>query len=152
MPPVQPAEASPGPRAAVLVSACLLGTCCNHEGGHSRRAAVEALGATHLLVPICPEMCGGLTTPRLAAERRGDRVVTEAGDDVTEFYERGALEAVELAHAVGARRAILKARSPSCGSSQIYDGTFTRTLVDGEGVTAFALRAVGIEVCSEEDL
>jgi uncharacterized protein YbbK (DUF523 family) len=93
-----------------------------------------------------------LTTPRPAAERRGDRVVTEAGDDVTEFYERGALEAVELAHAVGARRAILKARSPSCGSSQVYDGTFSRTLVDGEGVTASALRAVGIEVCSEEDL
>jgi len=152
MPPVQPAEASPGPRAAVLVSACLLGTCCNHEGAHSRRAAVEALGETHRLVPICPEVCGGLTTPRPAAERRGDRVVTEAGEDVTEFYERGAVEAVELAHAVGARRAILKARSPSCGSSQIYDGTFTRTLVDGEGVTASALRAVGVQVCSEEDL
>jgi uncharacterized protein YbbK (DUF523 family) len=156
MPPVQPAEASPGPRAVgrptILVSACLLGTCCNHEAGHSRRPAVEALGATNRLVPICPEMCGGLTTPRPAAERRGERVVTEAGDDVTENYERGALEAVELAHAVGARRAVLKARSPSCGSSRIYDGTFTRTLVDGEGVTAAALRAVGIEVLSEEDL
>ena len=77
-------------RPAVLVSACLLGTCCNHEGGHSRRAAVEALAATHRLVPICPEVCGGLSTPRPAAERRGDRVVTAAGDDVTEIYERGA--------------------------------------------------------------
>jgi uncharacterized protein YbbK (DUF523 family) len=110
------------------------------------------LGATNRIVPICPEMCGGLTTPRPAAERRGDRVVTEAGDDVTESYERGAREAVELAHAVGARRAVLKARSPSCGSSRIYDGTFTRTLVDGVGVTAAALRDVGIEVVSEEDL
>jgi uncharacterized protein YbbK (DUF523 family) len=121
----------------VLVSACLLGTCCNHEGGHSRRAAVEALGATHHLVPVCPEVCGGLPTPRPAAERRGDRVVTAAGDDVTAAYERGALAAVELAHAVGARRAVLKARSPSCGE---------------EGVTTAALRAAGIEVCSEEDL
>jgi uncharacterized protein YbbK (DUF523 family) len=139
-------------RPVILVSACLLGTCCNHEGGHSRRAAVEALGEAHRLVPVCPEACGGLPTPRPAAERRGDRVVTAAGDDVTAAYERGARVAVELAHAVGARRAVLKARSPSCGSSRVYDGTFTRTLHDGEGVTAAALRAAGVDVCSEEDL
>ncbi len=137
---------------ALLVSACLLGTCCNHEGGHSRRAAVESLHATHRLVPVCPEVCGGLATPRPAAERRGDRVVNVQGDDVTDAYERGARAAVQLASAVGARRAVLKARSPSCGSSKIYDGTFTRTLVEGEGVTAAALRAAGIDVISEEDL
>jgi uncharacterized protein YbbK (DUF523 family) len=139
-------------RPVLLVSACLLGTCCNHEGGHSRRAAVEALAASHRLVPVCPEVCGGLSTPRPAAERRDDRVVNADGVDVTEAYDRGAAAAVELAHAVGARRAVLKARSPSCGASRVYDGTFTRTLVDGEGVTAAALRAAGIEVCSEEDL
>jgi uncharacterized protein YbbK (DUF523 family) len=109
------------------VSACLLGTHCNHEAGHSRGAAVVALAATHRLVPICPEVCGGLPTPRPAAERNGDRVVTAAGDDVTAEYQRGARVAVELAQAVGARRAVLKARSPSCGGEQIYDGTFTRT-------------------------
>jgi uncharacterized protein YbbK (DUF523 family) len=139
-------------RPVLLVSACLLGTCCNHEGSHSRRAAVEALAASHRLVPVCPEVCGGLSTPRPAAERRDDRVVNADGVDVTEAYDRGAAAAVELAHAVGARRAVLKARSPSCGASRVYDGTFTRTLVDGEGVTAAALRAAGIEVCSEEDL
>jgi uncharacterized protein YbbK (DUF523 family) len=139
-------------RPVLLVSACLLGTCCNHEGGHSRRPAVEALAASHRLVPVCPEVCGGLSTPRPAAERRDDRVVNADGVDVTEAYDRGAAAAVELAHAVGARRAVLKARSPSCGASRVYDGTFTRTLVDGEGVTAAALRAAGIEVCSEEDL
>jgi uncharacterized protein YbbK (DUF523 family) len=139
-------------RPVLLVSACLLGTCCNHEGGHSRRAAVEALAASHRVVPVCPEVCGGLSTPRPAAERRGDRVVNADGVDVTEAYDRGAAAAVELAHAVGARRAVLKARSPSCGVSRVYDGTFTRTLRDGEGVTAAALRAAGIEVCSEEDL
>jgi uncharacterized protein YbbK (DUF523 family) len=139
-------------RPALLVSACLLGTRCNHEAGHSRRPAVEALAETHRLVPICPEVCGGLSTPRPAAERTGDRVVTVDGDDVTEEYERGAQAAVVLAIAVGAERAVLKARSPSCGSAQVYDGSFTRTLRDGEGVTAAALRAAGIDVISEEDL
>ena len=136
----------------MLVSACLLGTRCNHEAGDSFRAAVVALAGTHRLVPICPETCGGLSTPRPAAERDGARVVTVDGDDVTAEYERGARAAVELAKAVGARRAVLKARSPSCGSEQVYDGTFTRTLRAGEGVTATALRAAGIEVVSEEGL
>ena len=139
-------------RPAILVSACLLGTCCNHEGGHSRRPAVEALEATHRLVPICPEACGGLPTPRPAAEQHDGRVVTQDGDDVTDAYERGARAAVDLAHAVGAQRAVLKARSPSCGSNAVYDGSFSRTLRPGEGITAAALRAAGVEVVSEEDL
>jgi uncharacterized protein YbbK (DUF523 family) len=142
----------PGPRPALLVSACLLGTCCNHEGHHSKRAAVEALAAEYRLVPICPEVAGGLPTPRAAAEIRGDGVVNADGDDVTVEYRRGAQAAVELAAAVDARRAVLKARSPSCGAHQIYDGTFTRTLRNGEGITAAALRAAGVEVRSEEDL
>jgi uncharacterized protein YbbK (DUF523 family) len=139
-------------RPALLVSACLLGTCCNHEGSHSRRSAVAALSDEYFVVPICPEATGGLSTPRAAAERRGTRVVNSQGNDVTDAYERGARAAVELAEAVGARRAVLKARSPSCGTAKIYDGTFSRTLRDGAGVTAEALRAVGIEVVSEEDL
>jgi uncharacterized protein YbbK (DUF523 family) len=136
----------------LLVSACLLGVECNHEGGHSRRRSVEALAENYHLVPVCPEVCGGLSTPRAAAERRGDRVVNADGTDVTAAYERGAQAAVELAQATGARGAVLKARSPSCGSSEIYDGTFSRTLHDGEGVTAAALRAAGVEVISEDDL
>src|SRR5262245_45044324 len=111
-PPGRSANASPGPpagmicfmddRPTVLVSACLLGTACNHEGKPSRRAAVEALRATHRLIPICPEVCGGLSTPRPAAERVGDRVVTGSGDDVTDAYARGARAAVALAQATGA--------------------------------------------------
>lgn len=142
----------PRPRPPLLVSACLLGTCCNHEGRHSQRPAVEALAGEYTLVPICPEVVGGLPTPRVAAEIVGDRVVTADGEDVTAAYERGARAAVELASAVGARRAVLKARSPSCGAHAVYDGTFSRTLRDGEGVTAAALRAAGIEVASEEDV
>jgi uncharacterized protein YbbK (DUF523 family) len=142
----------PDDRPPLLVSACLLGTCCNHEGRHSRRANVEALGSSYRLVPICPEVVGGLPTPRPAAEIVGDRVVNHMGDDVTAEYERGARSAVELATALGASRAVLKARSPSCGAHAVYDGTFTRTLRDGEGITAAALRAAGVEVVSEEDI
>jgi len=128
----------------------LLGTSCNHEGKHSRRPAVEALAATHRVFPVCPEVCGGLSTPRAAAERVGDRVVNSEGDDVTDAYVSGARAAVDLARAVGASRAILKARSPSCGSGQVYDGSFSRTLRVGEGVTAEALREAGVEVVDEE--
>jgi uncharacterized protein YbbK (DUF523 family) len=139
-------------RPALLVSACLLGVECNHEGGHSRRPSVGALAERYRLVAVCPEVCGGLSTPRPAAERRGDRVVNADGTDVTAAYDRGAQAAVELAQATGARGAVLKARSPSCGSGEIYDGTFSRTLHEGEGVTAAALRAAGVEVVSEDDL
>ena len=146
----------------ILVSACLLGTCCNHEGRASVRPRVQRLSESARLVPICPEVVGGLTTPRAGAELVGGdgagvlagsaRVRTNSGDDVTDAYLRGAAAAVELARTVGATRAVLKARSPSCGSAQVYDGTFSRTLHSGVGVTAAALRAAGIAVESDEDL
>jgi len=115
--------------------------------------AVAALAAEARLIPVCPEVMGGLPTPRPAAEVQADgRVLTAAGDDVTAFYERGATAAVAVAVAAGATEAVLKARSPSCGCHEIYDGSFTRTRVPGEGVTAAALRTAGIRVRSEEDL
>ncbi len=102
------------------------------------------------VIGLCPETVGGLPTPRAAAERRPDgRVVTVDGTDVTDAYARGAAAAVELARVTGARQAVLKARSPSCGCHQIYAGD---QLVDGEGVTAQALREAGLDVRSEEDL
>lgn len=116
--------------------------------------AVLGLGATRRLVPVCPETAGGLPTPRVAAERSAvdGRVRTDIGEDVTDAYERGARQAVALALATGATAAVLKARSPSCGCHEIYDGTFTRTRVAGEGVTAEALRRAGLVVLSEEDV
>jgi uncharacterized protein YbbK (DUF523 family) len=136
-----------------MVSACLLGVRCNHKGDANTNDAVVALRAEHRVVPICPESAGGLPTPRAEAQRQRDGTVrTEDGRDVTEWYERGAQHAVRVAEAVGATRAVLKARSPSCGCHEIYDGSFTRTLIDGEGVTAAALRAAGLEVVSEEDV
>jgi uncharacterized protein YbbK (DUF523 family) len=130
----------------------LIGVACNHRGGANRSDAVVALGLTHQLVPVCPETQGGLATPRPAAELQPDgRVINAAGDDVTGAYARGAAATVAVAKAMGAERAVLKARSPSCGCHQVYDGTFTRTLRDGEGVTARALREAGLVVQSEED-
>jgi uncharacterized protein YbbK (DUF523 family) len=140
-------------RPAILVSACLLGVRCNHVGGASPSGAAQALAADHELVAFCPETVGGLPTPRPAAERQPDgRVRTADGIDVTDAYRRGAEAAVAMARAVSASRAVLKARSPSCGCHQVYDGSFTRTVVEGDGVTAEALRAAGLEVLSEEDL
>ena len=137
----------------LIVSACLLGVRCTHDAGHELRPAVVALREHHRLVPVCPETAGGLPTPRPAAELGADGAVrTAQGDDVTDAYRRGAEHSVRLAVATGARRAVLKARSPSCGCHEIYDGTFTRTRVAGEGVTAAALRAAGVEVVSEDDL
>lgn len=145
-----------GRPAAIVVSACLLGVPCNHEGRGSRSAAVLALGSGPdgaRLVPICPEVAGGLPTPRAAAEVQGDgSVVTADGEDVTWAYARGAEAAVALARAVGATEAVLKARSPSCGCREVYDGSFTRRRVPGAGVTAKALRGVGVRVRSEEDV
>jgi uncharacterized protein YbbK (DUF523 family) len=102
---------------------------------------------------VCPEVAGGLPTPRPAAalvDGRGP-VVNEAGEDVTAFYERGAAAAVKLARAVGAERAVLKARSPSCGCHEVYDGPGSRVRVAGMGVAAAALAAAGFEVGDEED-
>jgi uncharacterized protein YbbK (DUF523 family) len=140
-------------RPAVLVSACLLGVACTHRGEGKGNAAVAALSETSRLIPVCPEVAGGLATPRPAAERGSDgRVRTEDGQDLTDAYERGAAQAVALARAAGVKRAVLKARSPSCGSKEIYDGTHRRVLIPGQGVTAEALREAGIEAISEEDL
>jgi uncharacterized protein YbbK (DUF523 family) len=126
---------------------------CNHQGHASTSPAVLALGRDRRLIPVCPESVGGLPTPRPAAEIQPDgRVVTAAGDDVTDAYSRGARHTVALALATNPEAAILKARSPSCGCHEIYDGTFTRTRTPGEGVTAQALRAAGIPVHSEEDV
>ncbi len=161
--PPGPAQTAPGPggqasggggRApALLVSACLVGVACTHRAEARTHPAVVALGESAVLIPVCPEVAGGLPTPRPAAERTADgRVRTADGRDLTDFYGRGAAHAVAVARAAGVTRAVLKARSPSCGSRQVYDGTHSGVLVAGEGVAAAALRAAGVAVVSEEEL
>ncbi len=136
----------------LLVSRCLLGCACRYDGKSCPNEKVLALGKEHILIGVCPECDGGLPTPRAPGERRGGRVVTEDGKDVTEPYLRGAEIALRLAKETHADGAVLKARSPSCGCGVIYDGTFTRTLVPGNGMTAELLLQNGIPVKTEEDL
>lgn len=135
------------------MSACLLGEACNYRGGASPRAAVAGLAERFELVAVCPEVEGGLPVPRPAAEIGDDgRVRTVDGTEVTEAYRAGATAAVALGQARNVVGAVLKARSPSCGCAEVYDGTFTGTVVAGEGITAAALRRAGIAVVSEDDV
>ena len=136
----------------ILVSACLLGTRCRYDGASKAHPGMAALAERHTLIPVCPEQLGGLPTPRPSAERQGEHVVTKTGVDVTEQYRRGAEETLMLCKLLGCEAAVLKERSPSCGRGEIYDGTFTRTLIPGDGVTAELLAAHGITVYGESDI
>ena len=136
----------------ILVSACLLGVRCRYDGASKPNEAVVRLMESHTLIPVCPEQLGGLATPRPPAERQGDAVCTQSGTDVTEQYRRGAEEALRLCRLYGCQAAVLKERSPSCGSGAVYDGTFSGTLVDSDGVTAELLKANGIPVYGESCL
>ena len=135
-----------------VVSACLAGEPCRYDGGCSPCAAVAELVRSGRALPVCPEVLGGLPTPRVPSERRGDRVVAKDGADVTDAFVRGAEEALRLAREQGCSVAVLKARSPSCGSGEIYDGTFTHTLTEGDGLMAQMLKKKGVEVYGESQL
>lgn len=137
----------------ILVSACLLGENCKYSGGsnYSRDVAafLEDRREQISVIPVCPEVMGGLATPRTPAEICGARVMTQDGEDVTREYEKGAEETARLAGENACRYAILKERSPSCGSGEIYDGTFSHTVVAGDGRTAGALKKMGVTVFGE---
>ena len=135
----------------ILVSACLLGLPCRYDGKSKPDERVIALKEKYELIPFCPEVYGGLETPRTPSERVGDRVLMKDGRDVTENYRRGADGALCLCKTLDIKKAILKERSPSCGSGKIYDGSFSGTLKDGDGVTAELLLKNGIEVLGESD-
>ena len=138
----------------ILVSSCLLGEPCRYDG-QSRPVQIlrelQALG--HVLVPVCPEVLGGLDVPRSPAELQPDgRVLTQDGQDVTAAYRAGAERALEIAKEHGCTVAVLKARSPSCGCGEVYDGTFTHTLTPGWGIAARLLDEAGIEGMGEGHL
>ena len=136
----------------LLVSACLLGVCCRYDGESKPNAEVIALREKYTLIPICPEVDGGLPTPRTPSERVGERVLMRDGRDVTENYLAGARAALERAEGFGCAAAVLKARSPSCGSGKIYDGSFGGNLTDGDGVAAQMLKKAGVAVYTEEEI
>ena len=149
-------------RPPLLVSACLVGLCTRFDGGNNRCDGVVALGRSFVLVPVCPEQFGGLPTPREPAEIQGGdgrealagrcRVATITGENVTAAFARGAGLAVAVARLVGAGGAVLKARSPSCGVHETYDGSFSRSLRAAPGVAAAALEAAGCRLWTEEDV
>ena len=141
-------------RPALLVSACLLGERCKYNGGSNEldAACLKALERRYRLVPVCPERDGGLPTPRTPSERRGERVVTRDGADVTAAFRRGAALALETAKREDCRMALLKERSPSCGSGQIYDGSFSGTVICGDGIAAELLRGQGLALYGESQV
>lgn len=135
----------------ILVSACLLGVNCKYSQENNKCAKVKNLVGKHQLIPVCPEIMGGLTTPRMPAEIFENKVVTQDGQDVTEQFQRGAEETLKLAKLFGCTYAILKERSPSCGCGIIYDGTFSKKLKQGDGLTAKLLKEHGIQIIGETE-
>ena len=138
--------------ANILVSACLLGVNCRYKGDGKRNEKILELGNKHTLIPVCPEQLGGLPTPRAPAEQQGGRVINKAGQDVTKAYRSGAEAALYIAKLNHVKFAVLKSRSPSCGSGMIYDGSFSGKLIGGDGVCAALLKQNGIEVFTEDEL
>lgn len=139
-------------KARVVVSQCMLGVKCRYDGKSAAKDEVCACAIERGWIPVCPEVLGGMTTPRAPSERKGGCVVNCEGGDVTENFRRGAEEALRIAKLYGAKYACLKERSPSCGSGEIYDGTFSGTKIRGDGVTAQLFKENGIEVFGESQL
>lgn len=135
----------------VLVSACLLGIKVRFDGkSKANEELIEKLN-NYEFIPVCPEVWGGLPTPRVPSEIINDKVINKDGIDVTDNYMRGAIETLELARKFNIKKAILKSKSPSCGKGKIYDGSFNGTLVDGNGITTRLLIENGIEVLTEDE-
>ena len=132
------------------VSACLCGFPCRYDGKSKPDERIKALYEEGRALPVCPEKLGGLKTPRTPCEIINGRVISSDGEDRTNEYLLGSQKVLELCKKHGIKKAILKQNSPSCGSSHIYDGTFSGTLIEGEGCLAALLRKNGIEVTGEK--
>lgn len=144
-----------------LISACLCGVNCKYNGANNSHSYYLELLKQGLLLPVCPEQLGGLPTPRSACEILGGSgseviqgkamVINKDGEDLSSYFIKGAQECLQLAKQAGISEAILQRRSPSCGCSKIYDGTFSGKLIAGDGVTAALLKINGIKVWNDED-
>lgn len=136
----------------ILVSNCLLGIPCRYKGDGVESQKVKEFIKGHTVIGVCPEVVGGLPIPRDPAEIINGKLISNKGKDVTEEYMRGANFALKMAKENNVDLCILKAKSPSCGTGKIYDGTFKGVLIDGDGVTAKLLKENGFKVISENDL
>lgn len=135
-----------------IVSACLAGLPCRWDGKTVPDDKIVELIKKGEAIPICPEQLGGLTTPREPSEISGNKVLSRVGIDVTAQFKRGAEIALETALRFGCKKAILKAKSPSCGKGKVYDGTFSGKLIEGNGLTAELLMKNGIEIFTENEI
>ena len=145
----------------ILVSACLVGINCKYNGNNNKDLRIIELMAKGKAIPVCPELLGGLPTPRPAAEIQGGEgrdilygtaaVQNNKGENVTNRFVKGAKETLKVAELAHVTAAIFKQRSPSCGSGQIYDGTFSGKVVAGDGIASAVLKEKGIKVFSEEN-
>lgn len=136
----------------ILISACLLGMPCRYDGRSKPKKEISSLRERYVLIPVCPEVFGGLSTPRLPCELQNGKVIRKDGADMTFFYEKGAQTVLRLAKKHGCTVAVLKENSPSCSPHKHYDGSFTKSLVDGPGLTAQLLSENGIRVFGEDDI
>ena len=135
-----------------LVSACLAGVNCNYKGSSYKIDKVVELVESGEAIKVCPELLGGLTTPRIPVEIINGRAIRKDGEDVTENFIKGAQKTLEFCKKHNCTKAIMKSNSPSCGCGLIYDGTFTGTTIPGDGITVKLLKENGIEVISSEDV
>lgn len=136
----------------IMCSACLLGENCKYNGGNNYNEDVIRYLEGHEVISVCPEVLGGLPTPRIPSEIVNGIVTNAEGKSVDTEFRRGAEKALEIGKTQGAEAALLQSRSPSCGVKQIYDGTFTKTLVEGSGVFAKMCMNAGIRVIDLEDI
>ncbi|URZ07222.1 2-thiouracil desulfurase family protein [Clostridium felsineum] len=144
---------------SIIVSACLLGVNCKYSGENNFSDKVKEICKGKKVIPVCPEQLGGMSTPRNPAEiingtgkevlEKNAKVIDNKGRDVTAYFIKGAEETFKIAKLFNCKKAILKAKSPSCGVGEIYNGTFSKTLVKGNGVTAEILKKNGIEIITE---
>jgi uncharacterized protein YbbK (DUF523 family) len=135
----------------LIISACLCGHVCRYDGGRLDYPRLEALVVSGLAVPVCPELLGGLTTPRAPCELIQGGAFTSDGKDLSDMFMRGASRVLDIARVHRIRTAILKDRSPSCGTSHIYDGTFSGRLISGMGLTALLLWRNGFTLFNENN-
>ena len=136
----------------ILVSACLMGQNCKYNGGNNYSKKIEEIGRRHEIITVCPEVMGGLPTPRRSCEIVNGEVINIDGESKNKEFRLGAERCLQIAHTNQIDLAILQSRSPSCGVNQIYDGTFTKTLIPGSGVFASLLKENGFKVTDLEDL
>ena len=134
----------------IAVSACLLGHNCKYSGGNNRSQKVLDYIEGHKVIPVCPEVAGGMPVPRVPVELKDHKAINRDGEDVTAFFRRGVEQEMKKMQDIDL--AILQPRSPSCGCKQIYDGTFTKTLIEGKGMFAQALAAAGIPMMDGDDV